>query len=117
MPNYAQCLLLFGLNKHVLNGSRFFSNVCQQNDVQAQFELSRLYGDGTYAPVTSDNIKEALFWLKKAAAQDYPPALFSLAFCYKEGNGVEKDLNKAKELLMQAAKQGYKAAKNELESF
>ena len=39
-------------------------------------------------------------------------ALYNLGFCYEKGNGVEKDLNKAKEYYEKAAGFGYEDALN-----
>ena len=38
----------------------------------------------------SENNKEALFWLEKAANNDEPEALFQLGVYYSEGNDLAK---------------------------
>ena len=42
------------------------------------------------------DFSQALHWFEKAAAQDYPMAFFNLGVMYAEGNGVLKDMPKAK---------------------
>ena len=48
--------------------------------------------------------------LKKDAEQGDAHAQFKLAICYENGDGVKRDLGKAKELYEKAAKQGHKGA-------
>ena len=59
---------------------------------QAQFNLARLYtaGEGVRR-----DYKQALYWLRKAAAQDYSPAKNRLGVIYERGEGVPKDLIEA----------------------
>jgi len=40
--------------------------------------------------------------------------MYNLSICYEEGEGVTKDLNKAKEWYTKAAAQGYEAAQTKL---
>lgn len=48
------------------------------------------------------NAKKAVEYLLKAKDLKYSEAYFSLANCYKNGIGVEKDLNKAFDLMKEA---------------
>ena len=48
------------------------------------------------------NVKKAVEYFNKAKELKYSEAYFSLANCYKMGNGVEKDLNKAFDLMKEA---------------
>ena len=48
------------------------------------------------------NIKKAVEYLKKAKELNYCEAYFTLANCYKNGQGVEKDINKAFDLIKEA---------------
>lgn len=51
----------------------------------------------------------------KAANLDYPEANFMLGYMYSYGDGIAKDMVKAKEYLKKAANSGLKEASEELE--
>jgi TPR repeat protein len=53
---------------------------------------------------------QALEWLKKAAAADYPRALVTLSERYRDGNGVTRDVEKHVELLNRAIDLGSPSA-------
>jgi Sel1 repeat len=77
----------------------------QQNDVKAQHLV------GTYYFFTKPpNYKEALIWLTLAAEADYAPAKVSLSNMYIGGLGVEKNTDKAVQLLKEAEAQGNDSA-------
>ena len=63
--------------------------------------------------------KTGLKWLNKAAAQNHPPALYSLATFYGDGMGhvIRKSEDKAKELLLKSANLGYAPANFCLSSY
>ena len=70
-----------------------------------------------YATVRSDNEEFAglvFDELKPLAEQGSLRAQFYLAWCYKYGEGVKKDISKAIEWLMKTAEQGYAPAQNGL---
>ena len=50
--------------------------------------------------------EKAVPWFQRSADLGYVEALYNLAMCYKDGKGVKKNLNKAKELLQTAAEKG-----------
>jgi TPR repeat protein len=50
------------------------------------------------------DLPEAIRWYEKAAARDQPDALYALARLYVVGYGVDRDPNKAIELLDRAVK-------------
>ena len=54
-------------------------------------------------------------WYKKAANNGNIIAMSNLGYYYKNGNGVEKDINKAIYWYKKAAEQGYKFAQGYLE--
>jgi TPR repeat protein len=51
-----------------------------------------MYQDGE--GIDEDPAK-AVYWFRKAAEQDYPPAQFSLGEAYEEGFGIEPDMKRA----------------------
>ncbi|EJK56308.1 hypothetical protein THAOC_23842 [Thalassiosira oceanica] len=63
--------------------------------------------------------KQKLEWLKKAAAQDYPPALFELSAVHRDGlkSLVRKSQEKANKLLLKAANLGYAKANSLLATY
>ena len=73
-------------------------------DADAQNAIGKVYLLGLYG-VEQDSAK-ALEWLEKAAAQGYARSLFWLGLLYETGDGVKKDLPKAKELFKQACDKG-----------
>ena len=62
-----------------------------------------------------ENPAEAAKWFRMAAEKNDPVAIFNLALHYRWGKGLEKDLDKAVELLRKAAELGYENAKTALE--
>ncbi len=56
------------------------------------------------------NYQEAIKWYEKATEQNQPNAFRNLALCYRDGNGVVKDIKKAEELLLKAAELGVENA-------
>ena len=78
---------------------------------KAKFELYKLMLEDDPA---SENSKEAVEWLKKAAEDNHVEALNVLGVLCYEGDYVEEDEAKAVELLSRAAKTGYPAAKYNL---
>jgi TPR repeat protein len=63
--------------------------------------------------VSQDN-KEAVKWITKAAEQGYAAAQKDLGISYENGIGVPQDYNQAIEWYTKAAEQGYAAAQNNL---
>ena len=71
--------------------------------VLAQHNLAFLYKD-------KNNLKHFIYWLRKAANQDFAPAKFALYLAYKQGIGVEQDSKKAFDWLTQSAFQDFMPA-------
>ena len=63
--------------------------------------------------------KAGLKWVKKAAAQNHPPALYYLSSLYRNGfaSVLKKSQEKANELLMRSANLGYSLANSQLANF
>ena len=55
---------------------------------------------------TDKNPEKVLFWLNKAAEQNFPEAQYNLGLMYDSGNYVTKDRKKALEFYQLAAKSG-----------
>ncbi|MDF2691040.1 MAG: hypothetical protein K0S29_895 [Gammaproteobacteria bacterium] len=62
--------------------------------------MAVIYGQGTYN--IPNNPFKAFQLFELAAKYHHPAAVFNLAGCYKSGEGIEKNLEKAKQLYQQA---------------
>ena len=69
----------------------------------AQYNLGGMYSKGV--GVKQDH-KEAVEWIRKAAAQGHAVAQFNLGFRYDAGKGVKQDLKEAVMWFRKAAEQG-----------
>jgi hypothetical protein len=58
--------------------------------------------------------RSAVYWLDRAARQDYPEAMSLLARCYIEGTGVDKDENLGIMWLAKAAASGHHIAREQM---
>ena len=68
--------------------------------VDAIYEIGFNYLNGNNG--FEKNIKKAIEYIKKAKELNYSEAYYTLANCYKLGLGVEKDINKAYDLMKEA---------------
>ncbi len=75
----------------------------EYGDAEAQANLGVCYELGV--GVRKD-IKQAVKWYKRSAAQDHPGSLNNLACCYDAGNGVSRDKEMATILWRKAAELG-----------
>ena len=62
----------------------------------------------------SKNQKEAVYLFEKATEQKLPEGFMNLGVAYMRGDGVPKDLTKARNLIMQASDRGHEKAKEAL---
>ncbi|MBN2161519.1 MAG: sel1 repeat family protein [Pontiellaceae bacterium] len=76
----------------------------ESGDPAAQFELGKRYFDGK--EVEQDDVLAAA-WYRKAAEQDYGPAVVAMVYCCEEGTGVEEDLDAATAWYEKALDLGY----------
>jgi TPR repeat protein len=60
------------------------------------------------------NTKEAVYLFEKATKQDLPEGFMNLGVAYMRGDGVPKDLTKARKLILQASERGHEKAKEAL---
>lgn len=79
----------------------YFKIAAEKGVPDAQYRLACFY-DESYG-VVSINRKRAAYWYKKAADQGHTIAKYNLAICYQNGDGVDKDLEKAFNLVQDAA--------------
>jgi len=83
----------------------------EQGDVQAQFNLGRMYKEGRGV---EQDYKEAVKWYRKAAEQGDAQAQNSLGLRYEKGQGVEQDYTEAVRWYREAAGQGNVQAQTNL---
>lgn len=90
------------------------------DEARAWFEKAALLGskEGAFycgrSAAAFGKHEEAVRWYRKAASQEYGPALLWLGLVHLRGHGVEKDLPKGISFLERAAKTGNYFAKREL---
>ncbi|EJK68628.1 hypothetical protein THAOC_10172, partial [Thalassiosira oceanica] len=82
--------------------------------IWAQSHVGRcmIYGVGGF----EKQVQTGVEWVNKAAAQNYPPALYELSKIYRSGiaSELEKSEEKANELLLESANLGYSFANTAL---
>lgn len=100
----------FGTKKNEDIARRYYIDAARGGNAIAQATL------GEYFLVSRDtrNKKLGLIWINKSVEQGNPKAFVLLATLYASGTIVAKDLNKSKELLSQAANDGYVPAMRKL---
>ena len=79
--------------------------------IDAQYDLGKLYFDGTGAP---KNYTEAFKWLNKAAAQGHAKACLDLSKMILKQQGNKLDLDEARKWLVKAMEKGIKQAGDDL---
>jgi uncharacterized protein len=74
-----------------------------KGSAEADYAIGTWYGFGKYL---AQNDEKAVAHFKRAARKKYGPAMFNLASSYETGRGVRKDLARAFNLYVQAAREG-----------
>ena len=83
----------------------------KSTDRGVQWTMGRYYQEGWGV---EKNPLEAVKWFERSAKKGFALAKYYLAMCYMNGEGVQKDEEKAEELLVDAADNGCKEAKEVL---
>ncbi len=92
--------------------AKMFRKAANQNNVEGQYWLGRMYKEGLGVP---QYYEQAIWWLRKAHQEEgYPPAQNSLGVAYAAGNGVDQDYEEAVKWFRFAASQGHKSAMKNL---
>lgn len=94
-----------GVEKDTEEGLGWVSKAAEQGLVKAQMYLAQLYTTGD-AGVPFD-AKQAASWAKKAADQDYPPALNLYGTMLRDGKGVTSDPEASVSCFQKAADLGH----------
>ncbi len=93
---------------------KYFREVAEQGNANAQFNLGVCYAKGI--GIGKDEA-EAAKWYRKAAELGFAPAQFNLGVCYVKGKGIEKDEAEAVKWYRKAAGQGNINAEKALQKF
>ena len=100
-----------GKKKNMKLAYQYFKESAEHGNRQSQYELARILTEKTFNNYTSNPMKEAfdLFTAIKDNGSKISNAVvyWQLSKMYYYGNGVEKDLEKAKELKDEAALNGF----------
>lgn len=88
-----------GVKKDDAKAMEYCLRGAKLGDATCQFNLGQTYR-------RKNMYKEAAKWYQKAADQNYPDALNNLGIMYENGQGVEKDRQKAYDLYKKAAEEG-----------
>lgn len=99
-----------GVEKDMKEAVRWYRMSAEQGDPIGQYYMGRCY---QYGKGMKENSEQAVKWYKLAADAGDAEAICSLAHCYNRGYGMEtRDIGKAFELYMKAAKLGNCEAQN-----
>lgn len=80
-------------------------------DPTAIYEIAIRYADGRGTAVAYDDAQK---WLEISASQGFAPAQYRLGNMYEKGEGIDRDLDKARELYLQSANNGNISAMHNL---
>jgi TPR repeat protein len=87
-----------------------------QGNAEAQFKVGYAYGYDNDKTGIPEDIEKSIEWLTKAANQSHKSGLFYLGMAYQYGHS-SKNLGKAMELYLKAAKQGCMTSMNSIAEF
>ncbi|MGQ3890029.1 tetratricopeptide repeat protein [Legionella sp. CNM-1927-20] len=96
----------YGVKKNPEAAKRYYIAAAKNGNAIAQYTLAEHFLDSRQA----QNKKMGVIWLTKAAAQGNLHAQIKLAELYVNGQGVKRDLAKAKELVEKSAQEHYPPA-------
>lgn len=91
-----------GVEKNISKAFDFYKMSSEQGNSVAQYNLACCF--------SNDYEQLCFYWIKKAAAQNYPAAVYKLGNCYENGFGVSADYSKALEYYIKAFELGYEEA-------
>lgn len=100
---------LYRSEKRWEDSKRLFIRAVDLDYIPAYYELGRYY----CYPEVQDYV-EAARYFAKAAEAGYPPAEYEIGVCYKWGDGVEKNMEKALYWITKSHEGGYALATNNL---
>ncbi|MCQ2380638.1 MAG: hypothetical protein MJ025_06945 [Victivallaceae bacterium] len=87
----------------------WYMQSADNGDADAQYKVAK-YNQGIF-----NNAKDAASYFAKAAGQGHAESQYELGVCYRDGKGVEKDVNESRKWFSLAAKQKNQDAVTALE--
>lgn len=106
-----------GVTQDIVEAVKWYRMAAEQGNAEAQCNLGYLYIRWRDTPTVTEDIEEGVKWFIKSADQGNPNGQCALALAYRLGYGVKRDFIKALQLFEQAAAQGNKRAKEELDGY
>ena len=88
-----------------------------QGKADAQYIMGNVYASGMPNLEVKKDARVAFVWYLKAAKQNHAKAQYEIAAAYILGNGVPRDLDKARSWLKRAVDGGHKDARAVLAGF
>lgn len=82
---------------------REFLPLAEEGDAAVQHLVAKSYSTGIGVRA---NQSEALYWMRRSAEQNWPPAQFDLGVLYADGRAVTRDLAAARSWYVRAAEHG-----------
>ncbi|AKU91136.1 hypothetical protein AKJ08_1523 [Vulgatibacter incomptus] len=95
-----------GIRKDEVEARRWLESAAEAGDAASAYYLGLLFR----TPGPDYDPSEGARWLKLAAAQELPEALFALGNAYRMGDGVEVDEQRAVDCYMRAAEHEHPAS-------
>lgn len=89
----------------------------KQGKADAQYTMGNAYASGMPNLAIKKDSRAAFSWYLKAARQNHVKAQYEVAAAYITGDGVKRDLDRARSWLKKAADGGHKDAKEVLAGF
>lgn len=91
-----------GCEKDIDKAIKYYRKAAEGGEAKAMFNLALIYDENKQYR----NTEEAIKYYTLASNKGIKEAMYNLGMIYKNGNGVEKDLVKGRQLIMQAADKG-----------
>ena len=92
--------------------AEYLMAAAEKGNSEAQWMIGEYYEDGDGGLAESEIL--AAEWYGKSAAQNNAVGLYNLGYCYLEGDGVEKNIQKGVELTTRSAELGHSDAQFDL---
>lgn len=100
-----------GIEADVEQAFFWYKKAAENGDAKAQKIIGDMY---YYGSAGECDQMQAAIWYEKASEQDDFTAQYFLGYMYMEGIGVSKNIDKAKQLLLNSAQHGYSKANEKL---
>ena len=98
--------------KHYAEARRLYLPLAEQDDVDAQYYIGRMYEKGYGVAKDNDQIRK---WYRLAAEGGHPKAQYKMAIGYANGlTGLDHDENEAGRWLLKSANNGHTRAQKVL---